>query len=64
MIRIGSEVRLMEDKSGDLPKRYVGKKGLVCKRGQPEDGIQTWYVLFLRRKAPLLCWRDELKLLD
>ena len=64
MIRIGNIVRLFEDKSGDLPKRYIGRTGLVCKRGKPEDCMQTWYVLFLRRKAPLLCWRDELQVIE
>lgn len=60
----GAEVRLLEDKSGDLPKRYVGKKGLVVKRGKAEDGMQTWHVLFLRRKQPLICWRDELEVIQ
>lgn len=64
IIRKGSKVRLVKDWAGDLPKYLIGSTGTVLRRGDIEDGIQTFLVQFPERRQALTCWKDELRVVS
>lgn len=66
-MKIGTNVRLVSDHVGDLPKRYMGRKGKVVKRRKDQDEIgvgprviKAYGVKFKDRESPLLVYEDEI----
>jgi len=65
MPRIHSDVtiRLVNDEVGDIPKRYLRRKGVIVGRApsQDEPGHRAYYVSFPGRKKPLCLYTDEME---
>ena len=59
----GTVVRLMKDSFGDLPVRYIGRKGVIVRKARYYEmsGSTGYVVSFKGRKEPLFLWPEEMK---
>lgn len=62
----GDEVRLVEYQSdGDMPTRYIGRRGIVGMYIDAYPGEPPLYTVFFKgRKDALPIYEDEMELID
>lgn len=60
MLAIGQRIRCVKRANGDIASYHVSRHGTIMKKGQKEDGMQTYVVKMDSRLSPLTLWEDEM----